>query len=81
MSHLRWQRGSRSDLPVLYMSGFIQGDVTWSGISGAATGLIQKPFALEELKEKVGELVDLPALGQTTTVTAVDMPPIDPRTR
>ena len=55
---------SRSGLPVLYMSGFIQGEVTWPGIPGAATRFIQKPFTLEELKEKVGGLVDLPALGE-----------------
>lgn len=69
----------RSDLPVLYMSGFIQGEVTWPGIPGAETGFIQKPFGLEELKEKLAGLVDFPELEQTPAVTALDMPPMDPR--
>ena len=45
------------------MSGYVQGEVSWPGIPGAATGFVQKPFALDELKEKVSELVDLPTPG------------------
>lgn len=69
---------SRSGLPVLYMSGFIQGEVTWPGIPGAETGFIQKPFTLEELKEKLAELVDFPESEQTLAVNALDMPSMDP---
>ncbi len=43
----------RSDLPVVYMSGFIHGGGTWPGVSGAGTAFLRKPFSVAELQSTV----------------------------
>ncbi|MEX0980076.1 MAG: diguanylate cyclase [Gemmatimonadota bacterium] len=50
-------------LRVLYMSGFLHHDVTWSGAPGAATGFIQKPMMLEALATRVRQTLDAPLEG------------------
>ena len=44
----------RADIPVLYMSGYIQGEVTWKGLPGGKSGFIEKPMGPQELREKIG---------------------------
>lgn len=39
------------DVPVIYMSSFIQSEVTWSGISGDVAGFVQQPIEMEALGE------------------------------
>ncbi len=51
----------RPGLPVLYMSGYIHGEVTWSGVPGSVTDFIEKPLSLELLEEKVEELIEIGA--------------------
>jgi diguanylate cyclase (GGDEF)-like protein len=45
----------RSGVPVLYMSGSIQGEVSWPGVPGASTGFLQKPLSIAELEKGVAE--------------------------
>jgi diguanylate cyclase (GGDEF)-like protein len=45
----------RPGLPVLFMSGYIQGEVTWPGVPGGATGFIQKPLTRADLEAKLAE--------------------------
>ena len=37
-------------IPVIYMSGQIQAQVTWPGVSGNVSGVLQKPIEAEELR-------------------------------
>ena len=46
-----------ADLPVLYMSGYVQGEVTWPGVPGAETAFLQKPVDVEELDRTVRDLL------------------------
>ncbi len=41
------------ELPVLYMSGYVHGEVTWPGVPGSWTDFIEKPMSLEELRAKL----------------------------
>lgn len=47
----------RPGLPVLFMSGYIHGKVTWPGVPGGATGFIQKPLSRVELEAKLAEVL------------------------
>jgi DNA-binding NtrC family response regulator len=49
--------GLGEDLPVLYMSGYVQGEVTWPGVPGAETAFLQKPVDVEELDRTVRDLL------------------------
>ena len=40
-------------IPVIYMSGQIQAQVTWPGVSGDVTGFLQKPIEAEELAASI----------------------------
>ena len=41
------------ELPVLYMSGYVHGEVTWPGVPGSRTDFIEKPMSLDELRAKL----------------------------
>ncbi|MDP2956246.1 MAG: diguanylate cyclase [Longimicrobiales bacterium] len=45
----------RPGLPVIFMSGYIHGKVTWPGVPGGATGFIQKPLTRADLAAKLEE--------------------------
>ena len=47
----------RPGLPVIFMSGYIQGEVTWPGVPGGVTGFIQKPLTRASLEAKLGEML------------------------
>lgn len=47
----------RPGLPVIFMSGYIQGEVTWPGIPGGVTGFIQKPLTRASLEAKLAEML------------------------
>lgn len=51
----------RPGIPVLYMSGYIHGEVTWPGVPGSVTDFIEKPLSLELLAEKVERLIEIGA--------------------
>lgn len=52
---------TRPTLRVVYMSGYDQGDVDWSGAPGAASAFLAKPMSLEELTRAVRRVLDHPA--------------------
>ena len=45
------------ELPVLYMSGYVHGEVTWPGVPGSRTDFIEKPMSLRELRAKVESIL------------------------
>ena len=51
----------RPGIPVLYMSGYIHGEVSWPGVPGSVTDFVEKPFSLELLAEKVERLIEIGA--------------------
>ncbi len=44
-----------SGVPVIYMSGYIRGEVSWPGVPGARTAFLQKPMDVAELRSAVEE--------------------------
>ncbi len=52
----------RPGIPVLYMSGYIHGEVSWPGVPGSVTDFVEKPLSLELLAEKVERLIEIGAL-------------------
>lgn len=52
---------TRPTLRVVYMSGYDQGDMDWSGAPGAASAFLAKPMSLEELARAVRRVLDHPA--------------------
>ncbi len=58
----------REDLPVLYMSGYVSGEVTWKGVPGSATAFLEKPLSMVGLKKALRRLVgELPSSAETST--------------
>ncbi len=51
----------RPGIPVLYMSGYIHGEVSWPGVPGSVTDFVEKPLSLELLAEKVERLIEIGA--------------------
>ena len=51
-------------LPVLYVSGYDQHEMFWSGAPGARSGLLGKPFTIEGLGNEVAKLLDIRAPGR-----------------
>ncbi len=45
---------------ILYMSGDVQGDLSWKGAPGARMGFVEKPMTEQTLAGKVRELLDEP---------------------
>ena len=48
----------RSDLPVLYVSGYPQEEVYWGGTPGARSGFLSKPIEIEDLQAAIFGLTD-----------------------
>jgi CheY-like chemotaxis protein len=46
------------ELKVLYTTGYTRNAVVHNGILNAGTHLLQKPFSLEQLAEKVRRVID-----------------------
>lgn len=47
----------RPGLPVIFMSGYIHGEVTWPGVPRGVTGFIQKPLTRASLEAKLAEML------------------------
>jgi DNA-binding response OmpR family regulator len=54
-------RRSRPGLKVLFITGFSQNAVLSHGHRNAGMHLMTKPFAMEALASRIGDLVDPPA--------------------
>ena len=50
--------GQRPEIRVLYMSGYTENAIGHDGLLEAGINLLQKPFSLPALKERVRELID-----------------------
>ncbi len=49
---------SRPRIRALYISGYVQGEVEWKGAPGAVTAFLSKPMSVEDLAEKVREVLE-----------------------
>ena len=77
--------GQRPEIRVLYMSGYTENAIGRNGTLDAGISLLQKPFSLPALKDKVREVLDsepvpqeavLSALGnESTTLSGQEVPP------
>ena len=48
----------RSELPVLYVSGYPLSDEQWEGTPGARTRFVAKPLQIDEIRDAVAQLVN-----------------------
>ncbi len=48
---------TQPDLGVVYMSGYLPGEVAWKGAPGAVTAFVEKPMEVEELGWKVRDVM------------------------
>jgi CheY-like chemotaxis protein len=60
----------RSDVRVLFMSGYTENVIGHDGLLDAGVNLLQKPFTLPTLKEKVRELLDSEPVPQQGALSA-----------
>lgn len=51
----------QGDVRVLYMSGYSQGEVDWSGVPGTAHEYLSKPISTSSLVRRVRHLLDAPS--------------------
>ena len=49
------------EIRVLYLSGYILGEVSWSGVPGSVTGFLEKPITIAELGRAVRTILDADA--------------------
>ena len=49
------------DVRVVYMSGYIHGEVSWAGLPGSIVGFVEKPVDLERLLATVRTVLDDPS--------------------
>ncbi|MBI2606090.1 MAG: response regulator [Deltaproteobacteria bacterium] len=54
---VRAAREMRPDLPVLFLSGYMDGTLQDYGVDAASTWFMEKPFTARSLAEKVGEVL------------------------
>ena len=59
----------RSDVRVLFMSGYTENVIGHDGLLDAGVNLLQKPFTLPTLKEKVRELLDSEIMPSATALS------------
>ncbi len=45
---------------ILYMSGYVQGELSWRGAPGAVTGFVEKPLSTPELARQLREMMETP---------------------
>jgi len=55
----------QGDVRVLYMSGYSQGEVDWSGVPGMAHEYMSKPISTSQLIRRVRKLLDAPVTRKT----------------
>jgi PleD family two-component response regulator len=56
---------AHSGLKVVYLSGFLQRDVSWDGLPGAATAFVAKPIEMQELLTMTRSVLDRPLAPST----------------
>jgi PAS domain S-box-containing protein len=81
--------GQRPDIRVLYMSGYTENTIAHNGTLDAGINLLQKPFSLPALKDKVREVLDsepvpqeavaAAGMGESTTPSGQKIPPFRAR--
>jgi PleD family two-component response regulator len=49
---------SQPGLRVVYLSGYMQKDVSWAGLPGAAAGFVSKPIEMQELLATTRDVLD-----------------------
>ena len=49
---------SRGTLRVVYLSGYLQKDISWAGLPGTTTGFVAKPIELQELLAMTRNVLD-----------------------
>jgi len=62
--------GQRADIRVLYMSGYTENTIGHNGTLDAGINLLQKPFSLPALKDKVREVLDSEPVPQEAVTSA-----------
>ena len=60
----------RPTVKVLYMSGYTENTISHNGMLDPGVNLLQKPFNLQALKEKVREVLDSESLPQEAVMTS-----------
>ena len=48
----------KPDIRVVYMSGYLQRPVSWTGFPGAAVGFLEKPIEMVDLLDTVRQVLD-----------------------
>jgi len=43
----------KSDIPVIYMSGYVHGEISWNGMAGSVVGILEKPLTPDKMREAV----------------------------
>ena len=46
------------DLRVVYMSGYVHGQISWAGVPGSVVGFLEKPIERAELLRTVRHVLD-----------------------
>ena len=72
--------GQRPEIRVLYMSGYTENAIGHDGLLDAGINLLQKPFSLPTLKERVRELLDSEPIPQEVVMFSTQ-PGTDARQR
>jgi PAS domain S-box-containing protein len=62
----------RPDIRVLFMSGYTENVIAHDGLLDAGVNLLQKPFSLPTLKEKVRELLDAEVMPERAAISAAE---------
>jgi diguanylate cyclase (GGDEF)-like protein len=64
---------SQPGLRVVYLSGYLQKDVSWAGLPGAVAGFVSKPIEMQDLLAITRDVLDrVPAHDKTGTSAAHD---------
>ena len=71
----------RPEIRVLYMSGYTENAIGHDGLLETGINLLQKPFSLPTLKERVRELLDSEPIPQEIVMIHSAQPDSDPRMR
>jgi DNA-binding NtrC family response regulator len=50
--------GLRPDLPVVYLSGYVQRTVAWAGLPGVVIGFVGKPIEMDALLTTVPDVLE-----------------------
>lgn len=45
------------EVPVIYMSGYVHGEVSWKGMPGSVVAVLEKPLTPDRMREAVGRVI------------------------